>query len=74
LKIPYGKTISYSELAKRIGNPNAVRAVANACGANRLPIIIPCHRVIAKDGSVGGYSGGVVKKIELLKKENVVLK
>lgn len=73
-KIPSGKTISYAELAKRVGRPRAVRAVANACGANPLPIIIPCHRVIASDGTIGGYSGGISKKKKLLKKEGIVFK
>ena len=68
-KIPYGETISYMELAKRIGKPKAVRAVANAVGANPLPIQIPCHRVIASDGTIGGYSLGLKMKIKLLKLE-----
>jgi len=58
IDIPLGKTVSYKDIATKIGNPNAVRAVANACGANKIPILIPCHRVIASDGSLGGYSGG----------------
>lgn len=70
-KIPYGRTISYAKLAKRVGRPKAVRAVANACGANPLPIIIPCHRVIASDGTIGGYSGGISKKKHLLAKEGI---
>ena len=68
-KIPYGETISYKELANRIGKPKAVRAVANAVGANPLPIQIPCHRVIASDGTIGGYSLGTKLKIKLLKLE-----
>jgi O-6-methylguanine DNA methyltransferase len=73
LKIPKGKTISYAELAKRIGRPNAYRAVANACGKNPLPPIIPCHRVIASDGSLGGYSAGPVsRKAALLRQENTM--
>ena len=70
-KIPFGNTISYKELAKRIGRPKSCRAVANACGANPYPIKIPCHRVIAADGSIGGFSLGVEKKISLLKKEGI---
>jgi len=66
MKIPYGETITYSELAKRIHNPKAYRAVGNALGANPLPIIVPCHRVIASDGSLGGYSGGIKIKEFLL--------
>lgn len=69
LKIPRGDTISYSELAIRIKSPRAVRAVANACGANKLLESIPCHRVIAKDGSLGGYAKGKQRKNELLKLE-----
>lgn len=57
LKIPYGETITYKELAYRIGSPDACRAAANACGANRLPVIIPCHRVVASGGRSGGYTG-----------------
>jgi methylated-DNA-[protein]-cysteine S-methyltransferase len=67
--IPYGHTISYSEEAKMLGRPTAMRAVANANGKNPLPIIIPCHRVIAKDRSLGGYSGGISKKEFLLELE-----
>ncbi|MBI2602098.1 MAG: methylated-DNA--[protein]-cysteine S-methyltransferase [Deltaproteobacteria bacterium] len=65
LAIPYGETLSYSEIAKKLGNPNAARAVGMACRHNPIPIIIPCHRVVAKDGSLGGFSlGGVgVKRI-----------
>ena len=68
-KIPYGKTISYLELASRIGRPKSVRAVANAVGANPLPIQIPCHRVIDSNGTIGGYSLGIKMKIKLLKLE-----
>jgi O-6-methylguanine DNA methyltransferase len=65
--IPYGETISYSTLAERVGFPRAVRAVASACGANPVPLIIPCHRVLAKDGTLGGFSlGGVAIKEQLL--------
>ena len=66
LKIPYGTTISYSELAKRIGMPKSVRAVANANAVNALSIIVPCHRVIGSDGSLTGYGGGVDRKRFLL--------
>ena len=57
-KVPYGETISYSDEAKMIGNDKAVRAVGSANGKNCIPIIIPCHRIISKDGKLGGYSGG----------------
>ena len=66
-RIPYGETISYTTLAERVGFPRAVRAVASACGANPIPLAIPCHRVIAKDGSMGGFSlGGLAIKEKLL--------
>ena len=72
-KIPFGETRTYKDLATAIGKPNSSRAVANACGKNPYPVIIPCHRVIRSDGKLGGYSGvgGVKKKKELLKLENV---
>lgn len=63
--IPFGKTATYGEIAKRIGSPKAYRAVANACGRNRLPILIPCHRVVGSNG-LGGYNGGVRRKKTLL--------
>jgi methylated-DNA-[protein]-cysteine S-methyltransferase len=66
LDIPYGKTISYGELAKRIGNPNASRAVGLANGSNPIPIIIPCHRVIGSNGKLTGYGGGLPIKEKLL--------
>lgn len=71
--IPKGKTITYTELAKKIGKSSAVRAVANAVGANPCAPEIPCHRVIRSDGSLGGYSGkgGIVTKRKLLLKEGV---
>ena len=64
--IPYGETISYGELARRVGNPKASRAVGSANGANPLPIVIPCHRVIAGDGTLGGFGGGLPTKQALL--------
>jgi len=72
--IPYGQTSSYLELAKAIGNPKAVRAVANANGANSIAIIIPCHRVIGSDGSLTGYAGGLPKKQKLLELEGSLFK
>jgi len=70
-KIPKGKTLSYSELARRIGKPKAARAVGTALGKNPFAPAIPCHRVIRKDGGPGGYSGrgGVKIKLEMLRKE-----
>jgi methylated-DNA-[protein]-cysteine S-methyltransferase len=75
LKIPKGEVITYKELAIRVERPRAVRAVANAVGANKLLIHIPCHRVIRSDGSLGGYSGqgGTKTKLALLEKEGVRL-
>ena len=74
-KIPKGKVKTYSEVAKAIRKPLAVRAVANAIAKNPYPIKIPCHRVIRSDGSLGGYSGegGVKKKKNLLKKEGIIV-
>jgi methylated-DNA-[protein]-cysteine S-methyltransferase len=69
LEIPYGETISYETLAVNIGNKNAIRAVGSANGANALAIIIPCHRVISASGSLGGYSGGLPLKQDLLNLE-----
>ena len=71
LDIPYGKTASYKDVAVMIGAPHAVRAVGGACGRNPVPIIIPCHRVISSDGSIGGYSGGLRIKKALLKLETL---
>ena len=70
LGIPYGKTASYLELSKHIGNEKAVRAVANANGANAISIIIPCHRIIGTNGKLTGYAGGLPLKKKLLKLEN----
>ena len=71
--IPRGKVCTYSELARMSGHPNAVRAVANAVGKNPLPPIIPCHRVVRTDGTIGGYSapGGIARKRELLAAEGL---
>jgi len=66
LKIPRGETRSYGWVAKQIGKPRATRAVGSACGANPVPIIVPCHRVIAGDGSLGGFGGGLALKRRLL--------
>ena len=66
LRIPYGSTISYEEQAIRIGHPTSCRAVANANGQNRIAIVIPCHRVIGKDGSLTDFGGGLKRKQLLL--------
>ncbi len=71
LKVPFGKCTSYSELASRAGKQKAPRAVGNACGANPLPLFIPCHRVLAKDYSLGGFSCGLAIKQELLAFEEI---
>ena len=68
--IPYGETLSYAQLAQKIGNPKAVRAVGLANGSNPIPIIIPCHRVIGSDGSLTGFGGGLPNKKKLLALES----
>jgi len=70
--IPYGKVLTYRQVAEKIGKPRASRAVGGACGANPLPIIIPCHRVVAGNGGLGGFSGGLKLKRFLLRLEGVV--
>lgn len=74
LKIPYGRTKAYGDLAKKLGS--SARPVGTACGANHIPIIIPCHRVLASNGGLGGYSGdgGLETKLALLKLEGALLK
>ena len=69
--IPAGATSNYSEIAERIGNPNAARAVGNALNANKLTLIIPCHRVLTKDFDFGGYNGGQKRKSWLLQHEGI---
>ena len=71
-EIPLGETRTYSDVARMIGEPRAVRAVANACASNPVPLIIPCHRVIRKDGSLGGYGLGIARKKALLSKEKIL--
>jgi methylated-DNA-[protein]-cysteine S-methyltransferase len=70
-RIPYGETISYGELARRVGRPSAPRAVGQANGRNPIPVIVPCHRVLASNG-IGGYGGGLKVKRALLAVEGVV--
>lgn len=70
-EIPYGETVSYGEVARRIGRPSAVRAVAGAVGDNRLAVVIPCHRVVGSDGSLTGYGGGLWRKRRLLQIERL---
>jgi AraC family transcriptional regulator of adaptative response/methylated-DNA-[protein]-cysteine methyltransferase len=68
-EVPGGETISYAEVARRIGSPKAVRAVASACAANHLAVAIPCHRVVRMDGSLSGYAWGIERKRELIRRE-----
>jgi len=68
-RIPAGTTVSYSELARMLGHPKAVCAVATACAANKLAVVIPCHRVVRSDGSLGGYRWGIERKRALLNRE-----
>jgi len=70
-KIPLGKTKSYGEIARAIGRPRAVRAVGGACGANPIPVLVPCHRVLAANKKLGGFSGGLNRKRELLAREGI---
>lgn len=72
-EIPFGVTCSYSDIAKRLGNPKSLRAVGAANGQNPIPIIIPCHRVIGRDGSMTGFGGGLERKRRLLTHEGVLL-
>lgn len=69
--IPYGGTATYAALARTAGNPRAVRAVGSACATNPLPVVVPCHRVVRSDGSIGGYIGGPAAKQTLLRLEAV---
>ncbi len=69
-EIPYGKTISYMDLAKKLGDPKAIRAVAAANGKNPLWVVVPCHRVVGSDGSMTGYAGGIHRKKWLLNHES----
>ena len=70
-RIPYGKTRSYTEIARSAGNERAVRAAGTACGANPIPIVVPCHRVLRSGGALGGYGGGLPMKEGLLRMEGV---
>ena len=70
-KIGPGRTKSYGEIARAIGKPKAVRAVGGACGANPVPVLVPCHRVLAANGKIGGFSGGLDWKRDLLAREGI---
>lgn len=71
-QIPFGKTVSYTGLSEKLGNREAIRAVASANGANAISIIVPCHRVLGSDGSLTGYAGGLAIKKKLLQLENAL--
>jgi methylated-DNA-[protein]-cysteine S-methyltransferase len=71
-RIPYGRTRSYTDIARSAGNERAVRAAGTACGANPIPIVVPCHRVLRSGGALGGYGGGLPMKEALLKMEGVL--
>jgi AraC family transcriptional regulator of adaptative response/methylated-DNA-[protein]-cysteine methyltransferase len=71
-EIPPGSTASYAEIAKRLGSPKAVRAVAQACGANPIAVAIPCHRVVRTDGALSGYRWGIERKRTLLEREEAL--
>jgi len=73
VKIPYGEVITYAQLAQRVGSPNGFRAVGHANGQNPIAIIVPCHRVIASDGTLGGYGGGLPMKQWLLDLEGAII-
>ena len=68
-RVPHGKTVSYQQLAKKAGSPRAARAAGSACASNEIPLFIPCHRVLASDGKLGGFSSGLPWKMLLLKCE-----
>jgi methylated-DNA-[protein]-cysteine S-methyltransferase len=71
LKVGHGRLVTYGDLAEAVGRPELARAVGQAVGANPIPIVIPCHRVVAADGRLGGFSGGLNAKVALLAVENV---
>ena len=73
LRIPLGATKSYADIARDIRKPNATRAVGNACGANPIPVLVPCHRVVASGGGLGGFSGDIHWKKRQLLNEGVRL-
>ena len=70
-RIPFGKVLTYAEVATKAGSPRAYRAAGNALGSNRMPIVVPCHRVVASGGKIGGYTGGLERKEFLLELEGV---
>jgi methylated-DNA-[protein]-cysteine S-methyltransferase len=71
LAIPFGQVVSYGRVARDVGKPDMARAVGQAVGANPIPIVVPCHRVVASDGSLTGFGGGLAAKVALLKLEGI---
>ena len=71
MAVDYGHVVTYGDLARQVGRPELARAVGQAVGANPVPIIIPCHRVVAADGKLGGFSGGLPNKVSLLRVEGI---
>jgi methylated-DNA-[protein]-cysteine S-methyltransferase len=71
-KVPYGQTTTYGELAARVGHPRAARAVGTVMNRNRIPIVLPCHRVVGANGSLVGYAGGLERKTALLRLEGAL--
>jgi len=71
MEVPFGRVVSYGDIADELGEPGAARAVGQAVGANPLPVVIPCHRVVRSDRRLGGFSGGVKRKVSLLRLEGV---
>jgi methylated-DNA-[protein]-cysteine S-methyltransferase len=71
-KIPYGSVTTYRHMAESAGSPRAARAAGNALGSNPIPIVVPCHRVVHADGGLGGYTGGVERKVVLLRLEGAL--
>jgi methylated-DNA-[protein]-cysteine S-methyltransferase len=72
-RVPYGQTATYHDLAVRVGNPNASRAVGTVMNRNRIPIVLPCHRIVGSSGSLVGYAGGLERKVTLLRLEGAIL-
>jgi methylated-DNA-[protein]-cysteine S-methyltransferase len=71
-RVPYGETVTYSELAARAGNPRAARAAGHTCATNPIPIVLPCHRILGRDGGLHGFTGGIHLKEQLLRLEGVL--
>jgi methylated-DNA-[protein]-cysteine S-methyltransferase len=71
-RVPYGETVTYSELAARAGNPRAARAAGHACATNPIPIVLPCHRILGRDGGLHGFTGGIHLKEQLLRLEGAL--